>query len=103
MPDRDKEMAMLEEAAKNVPVFNLPTNFNFTENVGHSSTGDFFNWHLFPDAAYRTRCHGCQRVLHQITSTLDIWSTTCPGKHHFYLKSCAFTCCFINILSWYTV
>ena len=25
MPDRDKEMAMLEEAAKNVPVFNLPT------------------------------------------------------------------------------
>jgi len=43
IPDRDKEMAMLEEAAKNVPDFNLPANFSFTENVGHSSTGNFFN------------------------------------------------------------
>ena len=43
IPDRDKEMAMLEEAAKNVPDFNLPANFSFTENVGHSSTSNFFN------------------------------------------------------------
>ena len=43
MSDRDKEMAMLEEAAKNVPDFNLPENFSFTKNVGHSSTSNFFN------------------------------------------------------------
>ena len=43
MPDRDKEMAMLEEAAKNVPVFNLAANSSFTKNVGHSSTSNFFN------------------------------------------------------------
>lgn len=42
MPDLDKEMAILGEAAKNVPVFNLPTNFNLTENVGHSTTSNFF-------------------------------------------------------------
>jgi len=42
MSDRDREMAMLEEAAKNVPVLNLPTNLNFTENVGYSSASDFF-------------------------------------------------------------
>ena len=42
IPDWDKEMAMLEEAAKNVPDFNLPANFSFTENVGHSSTSNFF-------------------------------------------------------------
>ena len=41
MPDRDKEMAMLEEAAKNVPDFNLPANFSFTKNVGHSTTNNF--------------------------------------------------------------
>jgi len=41
MPDRDKEMAMLEEAAKNVPDFNLPANFSFTKNVGYSSTSNF--------------------------------------------------------------
>jgi len=41
MPDRDKEMAMLEEAAKNVPLFNLPANFSFTKNVGHSTTNNF--------------------------------------------------------------
>jgi len=40
MLDRDKEIAMLEEAAKNVPVFNLPANFSFTENVGHSTTSN---------------------------------------------------------------
>jgi len=40
--DRDKEMAMLEEAAKNVPLFNLPANFSFAENVGHSTTSNFF-------------------------------------------------------------
>ena len=43
MPDQDKEMAMLEEAAKNVPVFNLPANFSSTKNVGHSLTSNFFN------------------------------------------------------------
>jgi len=43
MPDQDKEIAMLEEAAKNVPVFNLPANFSFTKNVGHSLTSNFFN------------------------------------------------------------
>jgi len=42
MSDRDKEMAMLEEAAKNVPLFNLPANFSFTKNVGHSTTSNFF-------------------------------------------------------------
>ena len=41
MLDRDKEIAMLEETAKNVPVFNLPANFSFTENVGHSTTSNF--------------------------------------------------------------
>ena len=34
MPDRDKEMAMLEEAAKNVPVFNLQL---------YRKCGSFFN------------------------------------------------------------
>ena len=48
------------------------------KNVGHSSTSNFFNWYLFPDTTYQTRCHGCQRVPYGITSTLDIWSTTCP-------------------------
>ena len=43
MLDRDKEIAMLEEAAKNVPVFNLPANFSFTEIVGHSTTSNFFD------------------------------------------------------------
>ena len=38
MPDRDKEMAMLEKAAKNVPVFNLTANFSFTKKCG-----SFFN------------------------------------------------------------
>jgi len=42
MPDPDKEMAMLGEAAKNVSVFNFPTNFNLTENVGYSTTSNFF-------------------------------------------------------------
>jgi len=41
MLDKDKEIAMLEETAKNVPVFNLPANFSFTENVGHSTTSNF--------------------------------------------------------------
>ena len=43
IPDRDKEIAILEEATKNVPDFNLPANFSFTKNVGHSSTRNFFN------------------------------------------------------------
>jgi len=43
MPDQDKEMAMLEETTKNVPNFNLPENFSFTKNVGHSSTSNLFN------------------------------------------------------------
>jgi len=41
MLGRDKEIAMLEETAKNVPVFNLPANFSFTENVGHYATSNF--------------------------------------------------------------
>jgi len=43
MSDRDKEIAMLEKAAKNVPDFNLPENFSFTKNVSYSSTSNFFN------------------------------------------------------------
>ena len=43
MSDQDKEIAMLEEAAKNVPDFNLPENFSFTKNVSHSSTSNFFD------------------------------------------------------------
>jgi len=43
MSDQDKEMAMLEEATKNVPDFNLPANFSFTKNVSHSLTSNFFN------------------------------------------------------------
>jgi len=42
MPDPDKEMAMLGETAKNMSVFNFPTNFNLTENIGHSTTSNFF-------------------------------------------------------------
>jgi len=41
MLDRDEERAMLEEAAKNVPAFNLPANFSFTKNVGPFTTGNF--------------------------------------------------------------
>ena len=35
--DRDQEIAMLDEAAKNMPVFNLAANFSFN-NVGHLTT-----------------------------------------------------------------
>ena len=41
MLDRDQERAMLEEAAKNAPVFNLPANLSFTRNVSHFTTKNF--------------------------------------------------------------
>jgi len=41
MLDRDQERAMLEEAAKNAPAFNLPANFGFTDKVGHLTTSNF--------------------------------------------------------------
>ena len=42
MSDQNREMVMLEEATKNVPVLNLPMNLNFTKNVSYSSASDFF-------------------------------------------------------------
>jgi len=34
---------MLEEAAKNVPIFNPPANFSLTNSVGHFTTSIFFD------------------------------------------------------------
>ena len=69
MPDRDKEIAMLEEAAKNVPLFNLPANFSFTENVGHSTTSTFF---------FTNNCSQKQHTEHDATAAKASYTESLP-------------------------
>ena len=71
MPDRDKEMAMLEEAAKNVPLFNLPANFSFTKNVGHSTISKFFRLTFVPRSS--------------LPSTMPR-PPKCPTPNHFHTR-----------------
>jgi len=42
MLDQDQEREMLEEAAKKVPVFNIPANFSFAKDVGRFPKSNFF-------------------------------------------------------------
>jgi len=69
MLGRDKEIAMLEETAKNVPAFNLPANFSFTENVGHSTTSNFFLTDI---------CSQMQPTEHDATAAKEPYTESLP-------------------------